>query len=85
MYLVNPAPYPQDGGRSLCNANVHGITNPAHYARNQPQQQQAEEAERGQHLEKQLSSAAALLDIRAKGGWSTNADDVEYMFGRRKS
>ena len=76
MYPVNPAPYPQHGGRSLCSAQVHDNTNPPHYARILAQQQQAEEAERGQHLQKQLSSAAAFLDTRAKGGRSTNADDV---------
>ncbi len=85
MYLVNSAPYPQDGGRSLCNAHVHGITNTAHYARNRAQQQQqAEEAERGQHLEKQLSGAAALLDIRAEGWRSTNADDVDSEYFLRR-
>ncbi len=61
---------------------MHGNTNPAHYARIRAQQQQAEEAERGQHLQKQLSSAAFFLDIRAKGGRSTNADDVEYFLRR---
>ncbi len=65
MYPVNPVSYPQDGGSSLYNAHVHGITNQAHYARNLAQQQQAEEAERGQHQRKQLSIAAAFLDIRA--------------------
>lgn len=82
MYPVNPAPYPQHGGRSLCSAQVHDNTNPPHYARIRAQQQQAEEAERGQHLQKQLSSAAAFLDTRAKGGMSTNADDVEYYLRR---
>ncbi len=72
IYPENQAPYTQDGGRILCSAHVHGITNPAQYAKNRAQQQQAEEAERGQHLEKQLSSAAALLDVRAKSGRSTD-------------
>ncbi len=79
IYPVNPAPFPQDGGRSLCSTHVHGISKPGQNARNPAQQQQAEEAERGQHLEKQLRSAAALLDILAKGGRTTNADDVEYF------
>jgi hypothetical protein len=79
IYRVNPAPYPQDGGHSLCSAQVDGNTNPPHYARIRAQQQQAEEAERGQHLQKQLSSAVSFLDIRAKGGRLTNADDVEYL------
>jgi hypothetical protein len=82
MDPVNPKHYPQDGGRSLCSAQVHGNTNPPHYARIRAQQQQAEEAERGQHLQKQLSSAASFLDIRAKGGRSTKADDVEYFLRR---
>ncbi len=46
---VNTA-LPHDGVSILCSAHVHGITNPAHYSRNQLRQQQAEEAERGQHL-----------------------------------
>ena len=50
---VNTAP-PHDGVDKLCSAPVHGITNPVNYARNQARQQQAEEAERGQHREKQL-------------------------------
>ncbi len=81
MYLVIPVPYPQDGSPSLCSAQVHGKTNPAlaHYARIRAQQQQAEEVERGQHLQKQLGSAASFLDMCAKGGRSTNADDVEYF------
>jgi hypothetical protein len=82
MYPVNPAPYPQDGVCSLCSAQVHCVTNPAHHARILAQQQQAEEAERDQHLQKQLSCAASFLDIRAKGGRSTNADDVEYFLRR---
>ncbi len=53
------AAIPPHGVRILCSAYVHCITNPAHYARNQARKQQAEEAERGQHLEKQLRSAAA--------------------------
>ena len=72
-------PYPQDGGRSLCSAQVHCVTNQEHHARIRAQQQQAEKAERGQHLQKQLSSAASFLDIRTKEGGSTNADDVEYF------
>jgi hypothetical protein len=52
---VNTA-VPHHGAHILCSAYVHGITNPAHYARNQARQLQAEEAERGQHLEKQLTS-----------------------------
>jgi hypothetical protein len=52
--LVNTA-LPHDSVRILCSAHVRGITNPAHYARNLARQQQAEEAERGQHLEKQLT------------------------------
>ncbi len=51
---------PNDGVRILYSAHVHGITNPAHYARNQARQQQAEEAERGQHLDKPLTGAAAF-------------------------
>ncbi len=82
MYPINPAPHPQYGGRSLCSAQVHDNTIPAHYARILAQQQQAEEAERGQHVQKQLSSAASFLDIRAKGEMSTNADDVEYFLRR---
>jgi hypothetical protein len=82
MYPVNPAPYPQDGGSSLCGAQVHANTIPPHYARIRAQQQQAEEAERGQHLQKQLSSAVSFLDIRAKVRRSTNADDVEYFLRR---
>ena len=56
---VNTAP-PHDGVRILCSAHVHGITNPAHYARNLARQQQAEEAERGQHPEKQLTGATGF-------------------------
>ncbi len=82
IYPVNPAPYPQDGGRNLCSAQVHCVTNPAHHARIRAQQQQAEEAGRGQHQQKQLSSAASFFDIRAKGWRSTNADDVEYFLRR---
>jgi hypothetical protein len=54
--LVNIA-IPYDGVSILCSAYVHGTNNPAHYARNLARQQQAEEAERGQHLEKQLICA----------------------------
>jgi hypothetical protein len=46
---VNTA-LPHDGVRILCSVHVHDITNPAHYARNLARQQQAEEAEKGQHL-----------------------------------
>ncbi len=56
---VNSA-LPHDGVRILCSVHVHGITNPAHYARNQARQQQAEEAEKEQHLEKQLTEAAGI-------------------------
>ena len=45
---VNTA-LPHDGIHKLCSTHVHGITNPVHFARNQARQQQAEEAERGQH------------------------------------
>jgi hypothetical protein len=72
-YEVNLAPYPQDGGCSLCSAYVHCIIKPAHYAGNQMQQLQAEEEEQGQRLDNQLSSAAAFLDVRLKGGRPTNA------------
>ena len=61
--VVN-AVFPPHGICTLCSAHVHGITNPALYARNQARQQQAEEAERGQHLEKQLRSA--VIEVRAK-------------------
>ncbi len=59
---------------------MHGITNPAHYARDLVRQQQAEEAERGQHLEKQLTRAAAFLEVRA--GRPTTYEDVkQYLRG----
>ncbi len=62
--------------------HVHGITNPAHYARNRARQQQAEEEERGQHLEKQLTKAAAFLDVRVEDGWQTNEKDVKQYLRR---
>ncbi len=73
---VNTA-LPPDGVRILCSAHVHGITNPAHYARNQARQQQAEEAERGQHPEKQLTGATGFLDVRAQVGRPTTEEDVK--------
>ena len=56
---VNTAP-PHDGVEKLCSAPVHGITNPVNYARNQARQQQAEEAERGQHRESSLPEPQAF-------------------------
>jgi hypothetical protein len=73
---VNTA-LPHDGVRILFSAHVHGITNPAHYPRNLVRQQQAEEAERGQHLEKQLTRAAGFLDVRAQVGRPTKEEDVK--------
>ncbi len=73
------AAIPPHGARILCSAHVHCITNPAHYARNQALQQQAEEAERGQHLEKQLRSAAALINVQAKLGTTTNVENVQFF------
>ncbi len=61
---------------------MHGITNPAHYARNQERQQQAEEVERGQHLEKQLTGAAGFLDVRAQVGRPTTEEDVKQYLRR---
>ncbi len=74
---VNTA-IPQHGVCMLCSAHVHSITNPAHYARNQARQQQAEEAERGQHQEKLLTCAAAFLDVRAQVGRPTNKENVKH-------
>jgi hypothetical protein len=71
------AAIPPHGIHILCSAHVHCITNPGHYARNQARQQQAEEAEPGQHLEKQLRSAAALIDVQAKRGRTTNVGNVQ--------
>jgi hypothetical protein len=68
-------PYPQHGGRILCSAYVHGITQLAH-------QQQAGEEERGQHLEKQPTSAAGFLDVLAQGGRPTNVQDVKCFLCR---
>ncbi len=67
VYPVNPAPYTQDGGSILCSAHVQCITN----ARKWVQQQQAEEGG-GQPLEKQLRSAASLIDVRASTGSTPN-------------
>ncbi len=61
---------------------MHGITNPAHYARNLALQQQAEEAERGHHLEKQLTAAAGFLDVRAQVGRLTMEEDVKQYLRR---
>ncbi len=69
------AAIPPHGVRIVCSAHVHSITNPGQYARNQACQQQAEEAERGQYLEKQLGSAAALIDVRAKLGMTVFIPD----------
>ncbi len=71
------ADIPPHGVRTLCSAHVHGITNPALYARNQARQQQAEEAERAQHLDKQLRSAAACIDVQAKLGRTTNVENEQ--------
>ncbi len=57
---------------------MHGITNPAHYARDLVRQQQAEEVERGQHLEKQLTGA--FLEVRA--GRQTTYEDVKQYLRR---
>ncbi len=67
---------PHDGVHKLCSAPVHGIINPVNYARNQARQQQAEEAERGQHREKQLAGAAGFLKVRA--GRPTTYEDVKH-------
>ncbi len=40
-------------------------------------QQHAEEADKGQHLEKQLTGAAGFLDVRAQVGRPTNEEDVK--------
>ena len=76
---VNTAP-PHDGVDKLCSAPVHGITNPVNYARNQARQQQAEEAERGQHREKQLAGAAGFLKVRE--GRPTTYEDVKHYLRR---
>ena len=76
---VNTAP-PHDGFDKLCSAPVHGITNPVNYARNQARQQQAEEAERGQHREKQLAGAAGFLKVRE--GRPTTYEDVKHYLRR---
>ncbi len=75
IHPVNLSPYPQDGRSILCSAHVHGITD----ARKWAQQRQAEEAEQGQHLEKQLSSAASLLDVRASTGRTINAENIQFF------
>ena len=59
---------------------MHGITNPAHYARDLARQQQAGEEERGQHLEKQPTGAAAFIEVRA--GRPTTYDDVKQYLRR---
>ena len=71
---------PHDGVDKLCSAPVHGITNPVNYARNQARQQQAEEAERGQHREKQLAGAACFSKVRA--GRPTTYEDVKQYLRR---
>ncbi len=73
IHPVNPAPYSQDGHSILSSMHVHGITD----ARKWEQQQQAEEAERGQRLQKQLNIAASLIDVRASTGRTTNAENVQ--------
>jgi len=76
---VNTA-LPHDGVDKLCSTPVHGITNPVNYARNQARQQQAEEAERGQHREKQLAGAAGFLKVRE--GRPTTYEDVKHYLRR---
>ena len=76
---VNTA-LPHNGVCMHCSAHVHGITNPVHYARNQARQQQAEEAERGQHREKQLAGAACFLNVRE--GRPTTYEDVKHYLRR---
>jgi hypothetical protein len=67
-----------NGVRILCSAHVHDITYPAHYAKNQARQQQAEEEERGKHLKKQLTGSAAFLDVHAQVGRPTNEEDGKH-------
>jgi hypothetical protein len=57
-----------------------GVRNPVNSARNQARQQQAEEAERGQHREKQLAGAAGFLQVRA--GRPTTYEDVKQYLRR---
>ena len=72
-----------DGWRAEVIAEVeaeNAITNPVNYARNQARQQQAEEAERGQHREKQLAGAAGFLKVRA--GRPTTYEAVKHYLRR---
>ena len=58
----------------------NSCANPVNYARNQARQQQAEEAERGQHREKQLAGAAGFLKVRE--GRPTTYEDVKHYLRR---
>ncbi len=64
---------------------MHCLTNPAQYAKNRARQQQAEEAKRGKQLEKQPTSAADFLDVRAQVGRPTNEEDVKQYLRRMAS
>ncbi len=68
-----------DGWRAEVIAEVEA-ENAVNYARNQARQQQAEEAERGQHREKQLAGAAGFLKVRA--GRPTTYEDVKHYLRR---
>jgi len=73
-----------DGVRILCRAHVHGITNPAHNARNLARQQQAEEAERGQHLsaEDKLVWARELFRADCAARAIRTSEDAEWHYTR---
>jgi hypothetical protein len=77
--ILCSAAIPSHGVSILCSAHIPGITNPAHYARNQARQQQAKEADQGQHLEKQLRSAAALIDVQAKLRMTTYVENEQFF------
>jgi len=72
--------------RILCSAHVHGITNPAHssYARNLARQQQAEEAERGQHLSAEDKLVWARERFRADCAARAirTSEDAEWHYTR---
>ncbi len=80
---VNTA-LPHDGVRILCSAHVHGITNPAHYARNLAGQLQAEEAERGQHLsaEDELVWARERFRADSAARATRTCEDAEWHYTR---